>query len=107
MSNCTAPVYHRPRCRRRAEGRCPPGSTAASVAWATVRVYYTDLWFKKRYRGQRFVYHVMRFCPSGRRIKRKHRVADSLPVAGRKPCQDCTALAEEWLGLPTARRTSL
>lgn len=73
----------------------------------TVRVYYTDLWFKKRYRGERFVYHVMRFCPSGRRIKGKHRVADSLPVAGRKPCQDCTALAEEWLGLPTARRTGL
>ncbi|HUA94343.1 MAG TPA: hypothetical protein VMB82_02315 [Acidimicrobiales bacterium] len=74
---------------------------------AQVRVYYTDQWFKKRYRGERFVYHVMRYCPSGRRIKGKHRVADSLPVAGRKPCQDCTGLAEEWLSLPTARRAGL
>lgn len=74
---------------------------------APVRVYYTDLWFKKRYRGQRFVYHVMRYCPSGRRIKRKHRSTASLPVAGRKPCQDCGALAEEWLALPTGRRAGL
>jgi hypothetical protein len=74
---------------------------------ARVKVYYTDLWFKKRYRGERFVYHVMRYCPSGRRIKRKHRMGDSLPVPGRKPCKDCSALAEEWLALPTARRQGI
>ncbi len=72
-----------------------------------MKAYYTDSWFKKRYRGERFVYHAMRFCPSGKRIKRKHRASAELPIAGRKPCKDCTVLANEWLALPTAQRTSI
>lgn len=72
-----------------------------------MKVYYTDQWFKKRYRGERFVYHVMRFCPTGRRIKGKHRSSAESPVAGRKPCKECTALALAWLALPDAERTSI
>lgn len=72
-----------------------------------MRAYYTDRWFKKRYRGERFVYHVMRFCPSGRRIKRQHRLRGEAPIPGRKPCKDCSALAAEWLALPTVERSTL
>jgi hypothetical protein len=79
----------------------------AGIAWALVKVYYTTLWHKKRYRGERFVYHVMRYCPSGKRIKSQHRTGGVLPIAGRKPCKDCTALALGWLALPTVERTSI
>jgi hypothetical protein len=67
-----------------------------------VRVYFTDLWAKRRYRGERFTYHVMRDCPMGGRIKGKHRSSAELPVVGRKPCPGCTALALEWLELATS-----
>ena len=72
-----------------------------------VKAYYTDLWHKKRYRGERFVYHVMRYCPTGKRIKRPDRSSAELPIAGRKPCKDCTALAMDWLALPTVDRKSI
>lgn len=70
----------------------------------TVKVYFTDLWAKRRYRGERFVYHVMRDCPTGGRIKGKHRKTAELPVPGRRPCPGCSALALEWLELATAGR---
>lgn len=72
-----------------------------------MEAYYTTQWHKKRYRGERFVYHVMRFCPSGRRIKAKHRSTKEPPIDGRKPCRECTALAFSWLSLPTVERGSL
>lgn len=72
-----------------------------------VRVYYTELWAKKRYRGERFVYHSMRFCPAGKSIKGKHRSAAELPLDGRKPCKECTELAAAWLALPTVVRGSI
>jgi hypothetical protein len=72
-----------------------------------MRVYYTEQWTKKRYRGERFVYHSMRYCAAGKRIKRKHRLCGDLPVEGRKPCKECSALATAWLALPTVRRTSI
>jgi hypothetical protein len=90
---------------RTLEGPKPPVPAVPTLG--TMKAYYTDLWFKKRYRGERFVYHLMRFCPTGKRIKRKHRTSAELPISGRKPCKDCTALANEWLGLPTAERTSI
>jgi hypothetical protein len=72
-----------------------------------VRVYYTEQWGKKRYRGERFVYHVMRYCPAGKRIKPQHRSQSNLPIDGRKPCKVCSALAQAWLSLPTVDRTSV
>jgi hypothetical protein len=72
-----------------------------------VQAYYTTQWFKKRYRGERFVYHLVRYCPSGRRIKRQHRTRAEAPVDGRRPCRECTALAVEWLALPTVQRSTL
>lgn len=72
-----------------------------------MRVYYTELWGKKRYRGERFVYHSMRFCPVGRRIKGKHRSTADLPLPGRKPCKQCSELAAAWLELPTVDRASI
>jgi len=71
-----------------------------------MQAYFTTQWFKKRYRGERFVYHVMRYCPSGRRIKRAHRTRGEAPIAGRRPCRDCTALAVEWLAQATVQRTT-
>jgi hypothetical protein len=72
-----------------------------------MKVYYTNMWHKKRYRGERFVYHLMRYCPAGKRIKGKHRTNGELPMAGRKPCKACSALAVAWLDLPTAERTTI
>lgn len=69
--------------------------------------YYTTQWNKKRYRGERFVYHIMRYCPSGSRIRGKDRTTEEAPVEGRKPCKECTALAFVWLNLPTVERSSL
>ncbi len=72
-----------------------------------MEVYFTDQWFKKRYRGERFIFHLVRYCPTGRRIKRQHRTRGEAPIVDRRPCRECTALAAQWLSLPTARRTSL
>lgn len=64
-----------------------------------VKVYFTELWAKRRYRGERFVYHAMRYCPAGARIKGKHRSTSALPLPSRSPCPRCSELAAEWLEL--------
>jgi len=83
--------------------RSSPDPRAAPSSLLLVRVYYTDLWAKRRYRGERFIYHAMRDCPAGKRIKGKHRTTAPLPLGGRRPCPECTALARDWLELATPR----
>jgi hypothetical protein len=43
------------------------------------------------------VYHVLRYCPTGKTIKRWHRQKGRIPITGRRACEDCERLTREWL----------
>lgn len=43
------------------------------------------------------VYHVLRYCPAGKRITKDDRRKAQLPITDRQPCEFCFRLAAEWL----------
>ena len=47
------------------------------------------------------VYHVLRYCPAGKAIKKPNRDNGTIPIPGRRACEDCERLARGWiLSLP-------
>jgi hypothetical protein len=47
------------------------------------------------------VYHVLRYCPAGERIRKSNRARGEVPVVGRRVCHECEGLARKWiLNLP-------